>query len=146
MKRAFPLLALALHSCSPEPSTPPEIKAVGAWARPSVPGKTATAAYLTISNRGGTDDSLVSVASSAGSAELHWTSMTGGIMRMRKLERLPIAAGETVTLEPGGTHLMLSGLREPLVPGARLELTLSFEKSRRQTIAAEVRNDSGGDM
>ncbi len=131
------LLALALLSCSPAPSSP-DIQPTDAWARATVPGKTATAAYLTIHNRGRAGDHLVGITSSAGRAEVHSTSMAGGIMRMRKLHRLVVPAGATVKLEPGGTHVMLTGLREPLVAGGNIELRLRFEKSGERTVAVRV--------
>lgn len=146
MRRPLTLLALALHSCSPPPHRPPEIELANAWAREPLPGKAATAAYVTIINRGGSDDALVSVAASAGSAQLHSTSMNGGIMRMRKVERLPVVAGSAVTLDPGGTHIMLTGLTGPLLAGGKIELVFNFEKSRQQTVAAQVRESAGGSM
>ncbi|MBA2770643.1 MAG: copper chaperone PCu(A)C [Sphingomonas sp.] len=142
MKRAFPLLALALLSCS-QTTRPPDVEVTGAWARATMPGRTTTAAYFTISNRGGGDDALLSVTATSGFAQLHSTSMDRGIMRMRSVERLPIAAGEMVKLEPGGTHLMLTELRMPLVPGRRIELSLRFEKSGERKVAAEVRDSLG---
>ena len=79
----------------PESKPGPDIGVADAWARATLPGKPASAAYLTISNRGGADDALVGVTSSSGTADIHSTSMDGGIMRMRKLDRLPIPAGAT---------------------------------------------------
>jgi copper(I)-binding protein len=64
--------------------------------------------------------------------------MAGGIMRMRKLHRLPLPARAPVKLEPGGTHVMLTGLREPLVAGGNIELRLRFEKSGERTVAVRV--------
>lgn len=145
MKTAFPLLALALLSCSPAAPEKPNVSVGEAWARATLPGKPASAAYFALTNRGGAD-SLVQVTSSSGTAEIHSTSMDEGIMRMRKLDRLPISAGETVKLEPGGTHVMLTGLREPLVAGQKVELTLRFAKAPQQTIAAEIRDPSGDQM
>ena len=146
MKPSITLLALALFSCSPAAPQEPAIDVDGAWARPTLPGKSTSAAYFTISNRGGSDDTLLAVTSSSGTAEVHSMSTDGGIMRMRKLDRLPLPAGSTVKLEPGGTHVMLTGLDEPLVEGQRIELSLRFGKSPRRTVAAEVRNSSGDQM
>ncbi len=58
---------------------------------------------------------------------------------MRRLDRLVVPAGAKVKLEPGGTHLMLTELREPLEPGAVIELGLSFEKSGERSATARVR-------
>lgn len=89
---------------------------------------------------------MLGVTSSVGAAQVHSTSMAGGIMRMRKLERLPIPSGATVKLEPGGTHIMLAGLRERLVVGRQIELGLRFENSDKQKVGAHVRGSSGDDM
>ena len=62
-------------------------------------------------------------------------------MRMRKLDSLPIPGGSTVKLEPGGTHVMLTELGEPLVAGQRIELTLRFADSPQRTVAAEIRGE-----
>lgn len=146
MKPIIPLLVLALLSCSPTAPQAPDIEVGSAWARASLPGKPASAAYFTLSNRGGAEDVLVDVTSKSGSADLHSTTMNGGIMRMRKLDRLPIPAGSTVQLEPGGTHVMLTRLAEPLQAGERLELTLRFTKSAQQTVTAQIRDSSGEHM
>ena len=144
MKPSFPLLALALLSCS-QPSNPfPDLKVDQPWARATLPGKPTSAAYFSVTNSGGADDALVGVTASNGIAELHSMSMDGGIMRMRKLERLPIAAGTTVNLEPGGNHVMLTDLDRPLAAGEQIELKLRFATSAEQTITAQVRDLSGG--
>ena len=146
MKPTLSLLALALLSCSPAAPEEPRIAVADAWARATLAGKPSSAAYFTVSNTGGAQDTLIAVTSSSGTAEVHSTSMDGGIMRMRKLDRVPLPAGETVKLEPGGTHVMLTGLTEPLAAGQKVELTLRFEKSQEQTVAAEIRDASGDHM
>ncbi len=139
-------LALFLAACGPKGSGATEIRVADAWARATAPDKKATAAYFTIANSGGAHDALVAVASSIGPAEVHSTSMDGGIMRMRKLDRLAIPKGATVKLEPGGTHVMLTGLVEPVKVGGNVDLTLRFEKSGERKVAAAVRDSSGGLM
>ncbi len=139
MKTSLLLLAMSLVSCSPTHNRPANIEVADAWARPAVPGRTTTAAYLTISNHGRGDDVLIGTSSSNGGAELHSVSLAGGVMRMRRLDRLAVPAGANVKLEPGGTHLMLTELREPLEPGATIELGLRFEKSGERSATARVR-------
>jgi copper(I)-binding protein len=74
-------------------------------------------------------------------------SMEGGVMRMRPLERVELPAGKTVKLAPGGMHLMLEELRQPLKAGDRLPLVLSVQPSGMSLITvnvqAEVRPISG---
>lgn len=141
MKPSLPLLLLPLllSSCSPTPNRASDIKVADAWARATLPGTTASAAYLTITNRGTSDDALIAVAASSGPADLHSTSMAGGIMQMRQLDRLAVPAGATVKLEAGDTHLMLTELRQPLAAGGRIALSLRFDKSAERKVVAQVR-------
>ena len=109
-----------------------------AWARTSV---TATgAAYLTIENTGTTDDTLVEVRSDAAeTVELHTMTMDGMVMKMRQLDTLAVKTGETVKLAPGGLHIMLIRLKEPLGEGMSVPLTLVFEKAGEVSVEAPVR-------
>jgi len=115
------------------------------WARASV---TATgAAYLTLENAGEADDALVAVRSNvAEKAEIHDMTMDGMVMRMRKLERLALPAGETVRLAPGGLHIMLIRLHGPLAEGDAVPLTLVFETAGEIEVSAAVQKagHSGG--
>ncbi len=99
------------------------------WAKPSLKGVPNSAAYMTITNKGETDDRLVDVSSNVSEAvELHTMTMQDGIMRMRRLEGgVPLPAGETVVLEPGGKHIMLIGLKDRLKAGSRIPMTLTFK-------------------
>jgi len=68
-------------------------------------------------------------------------SMTDGVMRMRKLEDgLTVPAGETVTLAPGGEHIMLIGLDAQLEAGESFDIRLEFENAGAQSISVEVRD------
>jgi len=105
------------------------IEVTGAWARPTVGQGRISAAYMTIANKGAAGDRLKSARTpKAKAAELHQTTMTAdGVMQMRKVEDgLPIEAGASLVLEPGGAHLMLLGLEDALRAGEELILTLEF--------------------
>ena len=108
-----------------------------AWAR-ATPGKSTTgAAYVTI--RSPTADRLVAASTPAASkAELHTMSMSGMVMKMRPLAGVDIPAGQPVTLAPGGMHIMLIGLKQPLQAGQSFPLTLSFDKAGTRTVAVAV--------
>jgi copper(I)-binding protein len=67
------------------------------------------------------------------------TTMAAGMMEMREVGRIPLPAGETVELKPGGLHIMLLELAAPLTEGSTVELTLEFERAPTQTVQAEVR-------
>jgi len=68
------------------------------------------------------------------------TTMGAGMMEMRPVERIPLPAGETVELKPGGLHIMLLDLAGPLTEGTTVTLTLEFERAPSQTVQAEVRS------
>ena len=115
-----------------------QIEVKNAWAR-ATPGIAENgAAYLTIVSP--VADRLTGVSTpEAKKAELHNMTMEGGIMRMRPLSGVELPAGQPVTLKPGGTHIMLMGLKQPLKQGESFPLTLSFEKtgSKEVTVAVE---------
>jgi copper(I)-binding protein len=101
------------------------------WARATPPTAPTGGAFLTVTNKGTTPDRLVSVASpAAGTVQVHEMKMEGNVMRMREHEGgLEIAPGATVTLAPGGLHIMMMGLKAPLKQGEKVPLTLVFEKA-----------------
>lgn len=104
----------------------------GAFARATLPRQPVGGAYLTITNTGTTDDRLVSVATPVSDAPRidQMQAGDGGTMKMAALpDGLPIPAGQTVTLAPGSFHVMLTALKQPLVKGETLTLTLIFEKA-----------------
>jgi len=110
----------------------------GAWARPAGAGDT-SAVYLRLMNRGETADRLLAVETEAAdAAEIHTMRMDGDIMRMRPVDGLDIPGGETAVLQPGGMHIMLMGLTEPLHEGDNLVLTLVFESGVRVVVTAPV--------
>lgn len=124
---AFLFVALAVWA-----EQRPGIAVSQAWVRPSIGEGRITAAYVTIQNVG-TDADVLRGASSpkAAQVEIHKTEMTDeGVMKMRPLgDGLALPAGETVTLKPGGTHIMVMGLVGALAKGDTLPLTLNFEKA-----------------
>lgn len=111
-----------------------------AHARPTVPGQSSGAAYLSIENKGSSSDKLLTISSPiAQSAEVHNTVMDGNIMRMREVSELELQPSAHVVMAPGdGYHIMLVGLKKALVPGERIPLNLRFEKAGKITIDAVV--------
>jgi len=113
-----------------------------AWARATVPGQKTSGAFMVLKSDQTTH--LVGVASPvAGIAELHEMSMDGNIMRMRPIDALALPAGKAVELKPGGYHLMLMDLKQPLKSGGTIPLTLQFQgadkKIVEQKLVVEVR-------
>jgi copper(I)-binding protein len=101
------------------------------WSRATPKGAASGAAYLTITNNGKEADRVGCVSSDAsGQCEIHTMTMDDGVMKMRPVEGgLEIKPGETVTLKPGGLHIMLLGLKHPLEQGGTLKTTLKFDKA-----------------
>jgi uncharacterized protein YcnI/copper(I)-binding protein len=113
----------------------------GAWTRATAEGAKVGAGYLKIANGGPTADTLVSVESPvAGRGEIHDMTMTDdGVMKMRRLaDGLEIPAGGSVELKPGGTHLMLMDLKQPLVAGSKVPVTLTFKSGAKATLELPV--------
>ena len=109
-----------------------QIDVADAWARPTVGSGRMSAAYMTIANNGPAADRLKSARTAkAKSVELHQTTMTAdGVMQMRPVEDgLPVEAGSSLVLQPGGAHFMLVGLEDALEAGQELVLTLEFAKA-----------------
>lgn len=89
------------------------------------PGVTNTAVYFDIQNSGETDRQLVAASTNvANSAELHAHIMDGNMMRMQRQESILVESGATVSFAPGGYHVMVFGLQQPLQEGQIVELIL----------------------
>jgi copper(I)-binding protein len=129
------LLAVALPAAA-------QVHATDAWARGTVGPQRSTAIYMRL--RSPEPAAVVGVESPLGVAELHEMKMNGDVMQMRSLKRLELPAGRTVELDPAGAHIMLTGLKRPLVKGDRVPLHLIVEtkgKGRRTVdVSAEVRD------
>ena len=110
-----------------------DVSITNAWVRGTVPGQSGTGAFMQL--RSTTDAVLVGVASPAAKVvELHEMAQVGGVMRMRAVDKLPLPAGTLVELAPGGYHVMLMGLAQPLKEGDRVPVTLTFvDKNGRKT-------------
>lgn len=91
--------------------------------------KTAMATFA-LTNQGSEPDHLISVeASVAKFADIHQTIEEGGVVKMRPVERLEIAAGATADLADMHMHVMLTGLQKPLQKGDIFDMTLRFERA-----------------
>jgi copper(I)-binding protein len=110
-----------------------------AWARATPGGATVGAAFLEIKTDKNTSDRLIGISSPAASrAEVHSSSMEGGIMKMRHLTGIDLKPGETHILKPMGEHIMLFNLKHPLKEGDLVDLTLNFEKAGPIAVKATV--------
>jgi copper(I)-binding protein len=102
-----------------------------AWLRATPPSAMAAGGYLEITNNTSADDTLVGVEfSQAGKSEIHEMKMNGGVMKMRPLKQgIKIPAGETISLKPGGFHLMFMGMKSQLKDGQNYRVKLTFTHS-----------------
>lgn len=117
------------------------LRLTGAWSRPTPPGAPAGAGYLTISNTGVQPDRLLSGSSPAvARVEVHEMTLTDGIMRMRPVAGgIPVPAGGSAVLAPGGYHVMLIGPKKPFVAGGTVPVTLRFARAGTIRVVFDVR-------
>jgi copper(I)-binding protein len=144
------LLAAACAPTAGSPATSPatspaaakhgDLSISGAWSRAATKGSTGVI-YLTITNNGAQSERLMGVQTDVTTAaELHESKEAGGMMSMSPVSGgIVIPAGAAVELKPGGYHVMLMDLNRNLEAGARLTVTLQFERNSPATIEAEVR-------
>jgi hypothetical protein len=100
------------------------------WTRATPPGAPTAAGYLTVTNNGSKADRLIAASTPlADIGRMHQMAVTDGVMTMTPVEGIEIAPGETVTLAPGGFHIMFVGMKEPLTAGGVMPVTLTFEKA-----------------
>lgn len=114
------------------------LRIVNPWTRAAGQGMQG-GGFLVIRNTSATADRLVSASSpAAGRMELHTHIRDGDVMRMRPVNDIPVPANGEVTLQPGGLHLMLIGLTQPMNVGQSIPVTLRFEQAGEVTIQLAV--------
>jgi copper(I)-binding protein len=122
-----------------------EIEVREAFSRASIGQATAGVVYLQLVNHASQPDRLLTVSTPvAERTDLHVTERDGDIVRMRRLETLPIPPRETLAFSPGGAHIMLSGLKAPLREGDRIDLILQFERAGEVALEVPVRSVTAG--
>jgi hypothetical protein len=100
-----------------------------------------TAAFMQLRYSGPAEEFLVAAETpAAGAVELHMHEHDDGVMRMRKIPHIHLPPGKTVSLEPGGLHIMLFDLQAPLTEGDQIPLTLIFADGSSKPIEATVRS------
>jgi copper(I)-binding protein len=111
-----------------------------AWSRTTPPGIQMGVVYFKIHNDTTRSDRLLKLKTPvATGAEVHRTEIVEGVARMREVAVLHLAPGERVEFAPGGLHVMLLGLRKPLVDGQTYELELLFEVAGPRKVKVTVR-------
>ncbi len=108
------------------------------WVRGTVVGQMATGAFMAITAKQGA--ALVSASSPvAGVVEIHTMSMHNGVMTMRPIPRLELPAGKAVQLAPGGYHVMLMDLKQPLKTGEMVPITLKLESKDKALTSLDIK-------
>ena len=109
------------------------------WSRATPPGAKLAVGYMEIRNRGSQPDRLLSASTAAAKrVEMHVTLREGEVMKMRQVPSFEIPARERFALRPGGSHLMLVELAQPLEKGERFRMTLRFERAGELEIELEI--------
>jgi copper(I)-binding protein len=130
MRGAILALAALLVLATTALAKPSAIVVSNAEVRASLGGSTNTAAYMTITNTGPVPDRLLSVTCAcAAQAEVHATGMRGQMMTMVPAGPVVVPAHGHVTFAPGGLHVMLTGVKAPLIDGGRQDIVLRFERA-----------------
>lgn len=122
MKNSMAGFMLVLLSCV---TYAHDINITQAWVRPTVVGQKTAGVFMEIvSTKQG---ALIKASTDISQAELHEMKMQGDIMKMRQIKRIVFEANNPVFLRPGGSHIMLLGLKKPLKLGETVPLILTFE-------------------
>ena len=142
------LVITAMAALAAQSAWAANLSVTDAWARATMPGQKVSGAYMQLQSDA--DARLVSASSPAvPRVEVHEMKMDGDVMRMREVKSIELPKGKTVSLEPGGYHIMLMNLTKPIAAGEVIPLTLVVESGgKRQTIEvkAEARAPGSGAM
>lgn len=136
------LISLALSA----PALADNVRIDAPWVRATAPGQKVAGGFMSLT--ADADMTLVGGASPISKHfELHYMKMENGVMEMREMKEIPLPKGKTVSLEPGGLHVMFIGLKQPITEGQKVPLSLIVKTAngKRKTIAveAEARRSSG---
>lgn len=120
-------------------SAPASFVVSDAWSRAMPPTAPTGAVYFTLQNPSGEDDRLIGVSTPrAERAELHTHVQQGELMSMQKVEAVELPANGTLQFKPGGHHVMLFKMTQPLKAGETFPLTLQFDKAGELTLEVKI--------
>lgn len=133
------MLALTCSVANAQDYSVGELQIAHPWSRAMPPNAATGAAYFVVHNNGSREDRLLAVSTpQASKAEMHTMVQIGEMMKMQALDSVGIPPGGDAKFAPGGSHVMLFGLRKPLVAGERFPLTLQFEKAGKVDVEVVV--------
>jgi len=138
LSRRLPLLSAAALAALLALPAAAQVAVTDAWIRGTVPGQKATGAFMQLTSL--SDMALVGAASPAAKVvEIHQMKQEGGMMKMNAVDRVALPANKTVELKPGGYHIMMMDLTQPLRDGESIPLTLTFEDKAGKKQTVEVK-------
>lgn len=112
-----------------------------AWVREAPPNAQVLAGYAQIENTGDQAEAIIAVGSAAfEKAEIHHSEVKDGVARMTQVKRLDLPPGQSVKLEPGGTHVMLFNPKSLLRTGQHVTLNFTLDSGKTLSVQADVRN------
>ena len=132
---------LPLAACNPEPEAPRVSVEEALVHLPAVKGRPG-AAYFTLRTNNDPTRLTGVTSPSIERVELHDSVTTDGVSRMQKADSLTF--GDALEFSPGGKHAMLFGLDPALKPGAKIQLTFTFEPAPPVSVEASVHGPGGG--
>jgi len=138
------VLAACLSSAAYGATVAENIAISDAIVRATPPGQQQTAVYLTLINKSTATHRLVNAfAPVAKQVQIHTSQEKNGVFSMQRVTAIEIPANQTVSLAPGGLHIMLMGLTQPIAVGDKLPITLLFEDGSHQQVTAVVQAMTG---
>src|SRR5690349_20044250 len=137
MRRTLLALTLLLAATGLAAAEDGGVRIDRVWSRTTPSGAKAAAVYMTLTSSA--PDRLVGASTPvAASATTHSSASEGGVMRMRAVDAIPLDPDKPVELAPGGLHVMLEGLKQPLKEGHSFPLTLRFEHAGEKRVDVKV--------
>ena len=125
-------------------SEPTAYTVIGAWIRNPPPGRDVTAAFMTLT-AGNAEGRLIDARTNAAArVELHTMAMEDDVMRMRRVEGLDIPSGGSISLAPGGDHMMLFEIDRDVLATGQVLIELVFENGQTVNQVFEVRDTAPG--
>lgn len=120
------------------------IEISNAWVRATPPNALNSAVYMVLKNSGKGEEMLLAASSPAAEQiGFHTVIFRDGMVAMTPVESIPIPAGGTTELKPGGNHMMMSGLKISLKKGSEVKVTLVFKHAREITVSVPIKMTGG---
>ena len=141
MRLFYPLVLVLFTSPLWAQSVSDSVTIEEPFARAVAPGMAMSGAFMTLTNQDKVEHFVISASSDvASNVELHMHTMQDGMMRMRQVAHFHLQPGKSTILKPGGLHIMLMGLKQPLVEGTTIQITLAFSDGSNKIVDVPVKS------